>query len=64
MKTTDTIQNPWAGLSSYEDPAKSARRLKFCGRDEATYDVAQLIDDNFLVTKTSSPMPWSMPSAR
>lgn len=50
MKTTDTIQNPWAGLSSYEDPAKSARRLKFCGRDEATYDVAQLIDDNFLVT--------------
>lgn len=50
MKTTDTIQNPWAGLSSYEDPARSARRLKFCGRDEATYDVTQLIDDNFLVT--------------
>ena len=50
MKPSDTTQNPWAGLSSYEDPARSSRQLKFCGRDEATYDVTQLIDDNFLVT--------------
>lgn len=46
----DPQQNPWAGLSSYEDPANSTHHLKFCGRDSNTYDVTRLIDDNFLVT--------------
>ena len=41
--------NPWAGLASYEDPAKSERKLKFCGRDNDIFDVAQLIDDNLLL---------------
>ncbi len=50
MKQKDSLQNPWAGLSSYEDPANSDHHLKFCGRDSNTYDVTRLIDDNFLVT--------------
>ena len=41
--------NPWAGLASYEDPSKSVRKLKFCGRDNEIYDVTRLIDDNLLV---------------
>ena len=41
--------NPWAGLTSYEDPAKSERKLEFCGRDNDIYDVAQRIDDNLLL---------------
>lgn len=41
--------NPWAGLASYEDPAKSERKLKFCGRDNDIYDVTRLIDDNLLL---------------
>lgn len=50
MKIADNIQNPWAGPSSYEDPANSERKLKFCGRDSETYDVTHLIDDNFFIT--------------
>jgi len=50
MRQKENIQNPWAGLSSYEDPAKSSRKLKFCGRDSDTFDVTRLIDDNFFVT--------------
>lgn len=50
MKQKDTLHNPWAGLASYEDPAKSTRKLKFCGRDSETFDVSRLIDDNFFVT--------------
>lgn len=42
-------QNPWAGLASYEDPAKSKLKLKFCGRDNDIYDVARMIDDNLLL---------------
>lgn len=41
--------NPWAGLASYEDPSKSERKLKFCGRDNDIYDVTRLIDDNLLL---------------
>lgn len=41
--------NPWAGLASYEDPSKSKRKLKFCGRDNDIYDVTRLIDDNLLL---------------
>lgn len=50
MKKTDNRKNPWAGLSSYEDPLKGKHRLKFCGRDRETKDVTRLIDDNFFVT--------------
>lgn len=46
---TNERNNPWAGLASYEDPAKSERKLKFCGRDNDIYDVARLIDDNLLL---------------
>ncbi len=50
MKHDNSNQNPWAGLSSYEDPAKSEQKLKFCGRDNEIKEVARLIDDNFFVT--------------
>ena len=42
--------NPWAGLSSYNDPATAERKLKFCGRDNESYDVAKLIMGNTFVT--------------
>lgn len=42
--------NPWAGLSSYEDPERSNMKLKFCGRDDESFDVFQLIDDNIFTT--------------
>ena len=44
------INNPWAGTSSYQDPETSGERLKFCGRDNESYDVANLIDNNIFVT--------------
>lgn len=44
-----TNDNPWAGLFSYEDPAKSTRQLKFCGRGNDIFDVTRLIDDNLLL---------------
>lgn len=50
MEQIDYRQNPWAGLSSYEDPAKSKKSLIFCGRNNDTIDVTRLIDDNFFVT--------------
>lgn len=46
---TNERNNPWAGLASYEDPTKSERKLKFCGRDNDIYDVTRLIDDNLLL---------------
>lgn len=49
-KDTDDGQNPWAGLASYEDPATAERKLKFCGRDDDSYDVAKLIMGNTFVT--------------
>lgn len=45
-----TYTNPWAGLSSYQDPETADVQLKFCGRDNESFDVAQLIDDNIFVT--------------
>lgn len=42
--------NPWAGLASYEDPETAERKLKFCGRDDDSYDVAKLIMGNIFVT--------------
>lgn len=49
-KTIDNSQNPWAGLASYEDPETAKRKLKFCGRDDDSYDVARLIMGNIFVT--------------
>jgi hypothetical protein len=43
-------QNPWAGLASYQDPEISELKLKFCGRDDDSYDVAKLIMGNVFVT--------------
>ena len=43
-------QNPWPGLSSYQDPETTDVHLKFCGRDNDSYDVARLIDNNIFVT--------------
>ena len=49
-----TRHNPWAGLASYQDPelviAKGEEPLLFCGRENESYDVAQLIDDHIFVT--------------
>ena len=42
--------NPWAGLASYEDPEKAEHKLKFCGRDDESYDVAKLIMGNIFIT--------------
>lgn len=42
--------NPWAGLASYEDPEITERKLKFCGRDDESYDVAKLVMGNIFVT--------------
>ena len=48
--SNNTYTNPWAGLSSYQDPESADVQLKFCGRDNESFDVAQLIDDNIFVT--------------
>ena len=46
--------NPWAGLSSYEDPEEAEREgrkpKQFRGRDEESRSVAQLIIGNIFVT--------------
>ena len=41
--------NPWAGLASYQDPAGGSALL-FCGRDNESYDLAALVDDNIFCT--------------
>lgn len=43
-------RNPWAGLSSYEDPINNSDPLKFCGRNEESLEVFNLIDDNIIIT--------------
>lgn len=48
--TFSNDKNPWAGLASYQDPEISGEQLKFCGRDNESFDVAQLIDNNIFVT--------------
>ncbi len=50
IRNTDNSTNPWAGLASYEDPETTERKLKFCGRDDESYDVAKLIMGNIFVT--------------
>lgn len=46
----DGLFNPWAGLASYQDPEYCNQKLKFCGRDDESYDVAQLITNNIFIT--------------
>lgn len=46
----EIYNNPWAGLSAYQDPETCSTPLKFCGRNNDSYDVAELIDDNILIT--------------
>lgn len=43
-------ENPWAGLSPYEDPLKTDNPLKFYGREDETVDVFKLIDENIVAT--------------
>ena len=49
-----TDNNPWAGLSSYEDPKKAEREgrkpKKFCGRDDESHAMTQLVAGNIFVT--------------
>lgn len=45
-----STHNPWAGLASYEDPEIAEQKLKFCGRDDDSYDVTKLILGNIFVT--------------
>ena len=42
--------NPWAGLSSYQDPKYADIPLKFCGREDDTYDLSQMVMRNIFVT--------------
>ena len=49
-RNIDNNANPWAGLASYEDPETTERKLRFCGRDDESYDVAKLIMGNIFVT--------------
>jgi WD40 repeat protein len=47
-------RNPWTGLSSYEDPEKAEREgfkpKQFCGRDDESHQMAQLVSTNIFVT--------------
>lgn len=43
-------ENPWAGLSPYEDPLKMSNPLKFYGREDETLELFKLIDENIATT--------------
>lgn len=44
------LNNPWLGLLSYEDPAKTNTDYTFCGRDIAINSLFAMVDNNLLVT--------------
>ena len=46
----DMKNNPWLGLLSYEDPAKTTEDYAFCGRDAAINSLFAMVDNNLLVT--------------
>lgn len=48
--SSNSRKNPWAGLSSYEDPMGEVTPLKFCGREEESLELFRLIDDNLAIT--------------
>ena len=50
INETNESHNPWAGLASYEDPLTAKHKLKFCGREDETYDFAKLVMSNVFVT--------------
>ena len=44
-------QNPWRGLSAYREPKDNDEyKYLFCGRDNATKELSNLIDSNLFVT--------------
>lgn len=43
--------NPWMALAAYKEPtSENNNEHKFCGRNEASYDVSHLIEENLCVT--------------
>ena len=42
--------NPWAGLSSYQDPKYTDNPLKFSGREDDIYDLTRMVMNNIFVT--------------
>ena len=46
------ISNPWRGLASYQDPKDlpDGQSYMFCGRQEATYNLCQIIENNIIST--------------
>ncbi len=43
--------NPWMALAAYSEPtSENSDEHKFCGRNEASYDVFHLIEENLCVT--------------
>ena len=42
--------NPWAGLSSYQDPEYTNNPLKFSGREDDIYDLTRMVMKNIFVT--------------
>ena len=42
--------NPWAGLSSYQDPEYTNNPLKFSGREDDIYDLTKMVMKNIFVT--------------
>ena len=50
MSSVNMKNNPWLGLLSYEDPAKSSADYVFCGRDAAINSLFAMVDNNLLVT--------------
>ena len=42
--------NPWAGLSSYQDPKYTDNPLKFSGREDDIYDLTRMVMKNIFVT--------------
>lgn len=46
----EDINNPWPGLSPYNDPKNSIVKRKFCGREKETFELTRMIDENIFVT--------------
>lgn len=44
------LHNPWPGLAAYKDPFGSSSKRLFCGRDNESFELTRMIDDNIFVT--------------
>ena len=42
--------NPWRGLSAYDEPKEGLENLLFCGRKVESSDVAELLEEHLFVT--------------